>query len=312
LKRKFPVIVAGNKCAGYKAVDTLLNNGFDVRICENVMPEFNNLNIEPAKTMIRDVFLETIVKAKGLSTLTTLVDEIVMPTPSAVLKAAELLSKGCEKEEGIGELVMVDVGGATTDVYSVASGAPTKNIVSFKGLPEPYAKRTVEGDLGVRYSSSSLASEADVQNLSKLSGQSILEVNNYIDFTQKNPESIPNNDDSRKLDYALGYYAVKVATDRHCGKIEMFYTANGTVFAQTGKDLTEVANIVGTGGPIINSINPKGIMEGSFFYKEREDILKPKKAKIYIDKDYIMASMGLLSEKFPEIALKIMKESIII
>ena len=72
-----------------------------------------------------------------------------MPTPAAVLEAAKLLAVGTQDEPGVGELLLVDVGGATTDVYSVAKGAPSNALVRFTGLPEPYAKRTVEGDLGL-------------------------------------------------------------------------------------------------------------------------------------------------------------------
>ena len=75
-----------------------------------------------------------------------------MPTPSAMLTAMELLSDGWDEIPGIGELVGVDLGGATTDVYSVAEGSPANTMTVIKGLQEPYTKRTVEGDIGMRYS----------------------------------------------------------------------------------------------------------------------------------------------------------------
>lgn len=65
----FPIIIAGNKSVAYDIEDILRKKGKDARVCENVMPEFNQLNIEPAKNMIREIFLERIIKAKGLSTL---------------------------------------------------------------------------------------------------------------------------------------------------------------------------------------------------------------------------------------------------
>ena len=73
-----------------------------------------------------------------------------MPTPQAVLNAARLLAYGTSGEQGIGELMVVDVGGATTDVHSVATGEPGDAEMVPKGLPEPVIKRTVEGDLGMR------------------------------------------------------------------------------------------------------------------------------------------------------------------
>ena len=82
-----------------------------------------------------------------------MVDEVILPTPNAVLMAAELLSRGYGDELGLGDLMLADVGGATTDIYSMGSGLPTQMNAILSGLEEPYAKRTVEGDLGMRYSS---------------------------------------------------------------------------------------------------------------------------------------------------------------
>ena len=74
-----------------------------------------------------------------------MVSGIIMPTPSAMLAAMELLSDGWEDCRGIGELVGVDLGGATTDVYSIADGNPANAATVMKGLQEPYAKRSVDG-----------------------------------------------------------------------------------------------------------------------------------------------------------------------
>jgi uncharacterized protein (TIGR01319 family) len=67
------------------------------------------------------------------------------------LDAARLLAEGYGDVEGLMELIIIDIGGATTDVHSVAEGKPTRNSVIQLGLPEPYVKRTVEGDLGLRF-----------------------------------------------------------------------------------------------------------------------------------------------------------------
>ena len=81
-----------------------------------------------------------------------------MPTPSAVLEAAKLLAEGCEGEPGYGELMVIDPGGATTDVHSIAEGIPTvSGIAMVNTLPEPYVKRTVEGNLGLKYNIDSLS-----------------------------------------------------------------------------------------------------------------------------------------------------------
>ena len=146
----FPIVVAGNRAASRECERILA--GCEVHVCPNVMPKFGVLNIEPTQNKIREIFLGRIVQAKGLSKVSGLLSDILMPTPSAVLQAMELLSKGCEEERGIGDLVGVDVGGATTDVYSMADGMPEQMNTVYKGLPEPFGKRTVEGDIGMRYS----------------------------------------------------------------------------------------------------------------------------------------------------------------
>ena len=102
LGKDIPVIVAGNKSVAPQVVRTLLEAMTEVVHTENVMPKLNELNIEPARETIRSVFLRRIVEAKGLNKANQFVDDVVMPTPAAVLKAAELLSKGTEYESGLG------------------------------------------------------------------------------------------------------------------------------------------------------------------------------------------------------------------
>ena len=97
------------------------------------MPRLGELNIEPTQKQIREVFLNRIVQGKGLSKASDLVSGIIMPTPSAMLTAMELLSDGWEEHQGIGELVGVDLGGATTDVYSIAEGSPANMATVMKG-----------------------------------------------------------------------------------------------------------------------------------------------------------------------------------
>jgi len=109
------------------------------------------LSFKQVTPAIRDVFMERIVTAKGIDRASARIDRVLMPTPAAVLEAARLLAVGVEGREGLGPLVIVDPGGATTDVHSIGSGEPATPGVIRHGLPEPHAKRTVEGDLGMRH-----------------------------------------------------------------------------------------------------------------------------------------------------------------
>ena len=141
-----PVLVAGNKSVTPQVVGILSKVMTEVVHTENVMPRLGELNIDPARGAIRDLFLRRIIEAKGLNKANKFIDKMMMPTPAAVLKAAELLGTGTPHESGWGDLMIVDIGGATTDLYSIAKGEPKQPTVTMRGLPEPFAKRTVEGD----------------------------------------------------------------------------------------------------------------------------------------------------------------------
>ena len=119
-----PIVIAGNRNCADECEELL--EGWETHVCENVMPKFNQLNIEPAQHEIRQIFLNRIVQAKGLSKASELISGIMMPTPAAMMEAMTLLAEGTKTEPGIGELVAVDLGGATTDIYSIADGAPTE------------------------------------------------------------------------------------------------------------------------------------------------------------------------------------------
>lgn len=130
---RLPVVVAGNKVANDEIDEIFKESGIYYSITENVMPKLNELNVEPAREEIRKIFMEKIVEAKGLKNAEEYVNGILMPTPAAVLKAARVLAEGSDKEEGIGDLIIIDIGGATTDVHSIGSGEPTKPGVTVRG-----------------------------------------------------------------------------------------------------------------------------------------------------------------------------------
>ena len=97
-----PILIAGNKTAADEVDSILSSSGKSTLITDNVMPEVNVLNVEPAREMIRKVFIDRIIAAKGLKKAEDFVEGILMPTPTAVLKAAQLLSRGTGSERGWG------------------------------------------------------------------------------------------------------------------------------------------------------------------------------------------------------------------
>ena len=305
----FPVIIAGNRAASAECKHIL--SGRETFVCENVMPKFGTLNIVPAEKEIRELFLRRIIEAKGLSKASELISGIMMPTPSAVLKAMTLLADGTDGEPGIGELIAVDVGGATTDVYSIASGMPTRSDTVFKGLPEPYAKRTVEGDIGMRYSLRGICEAAGMSRIAALSGLSVNRCEELADFLSKNTDIVPNgNPELEAFDFALASAAVETAVTRHAGTMEEAYTLMGLTFVQSGKDLTEAKRIVVTGGSLIHTGRTAEIAAHALYNPANPNSLKPKTADILVDRKYILSAMGLLSEHYPKAALRIMKKEL--
>ena len=305
----FPVIIAGNRAASAECKHIL--SGRETFVCENVMPKFGTLNIVPAQKEIRELFLRRIIEAKGLSKASELISGIMMPTPSAVLKAMTLLADGTDGEPGIGELIAVDVGGATTDVYSIASGMPTRSDTVFKGLPEPYAKRTVEGDIGMRYSLRGICEAAGMSRIAALSGLSVNRCEELADFLSKNTDIVPNgNPELEAFDFALASAAVETAVTRHAGTMEEAYTLMGLTFVQSGKDLTEAKRIVVTGGSLIHTGRTAEIAAHALYNPANPNSLKPKTADILVDRKYILSAMGLLSEHYPKAALRIMKKEL--
>ncbi len=311
IPENFPVVLAGNRAAARTCETILRESGKDVYVCPNVMPQFNQLNIDPVQKIIRDIFLKRIIQAKGLSQAQSLIDDIMMPTPAAVLKAAELLAKGTENTKGWGELMIVDVGGATTDVYTITDGHPSKPGAVLKGLPEPYAKRTVEGDIGMRYSAHGIVEDAGIARVCELSGLSEEKVEEILELISTHTDTLPNTDEVRRFDYALASLAIEIAVTRHAGTIEEVFTPMGLIYSQVGKDLTKLNCVIATGGSIIHTTNTKDIVSHAMFSPRTPNSLKPLNAEIYIDRSYILASMGLLSEHYPDVALNIMKKELI-
>ena len=309
LEPSFPIVIAGNRTAARQCQRIL--EGHELYVCPNVMPKFGQLNIEPTQKQIREIFLERIIQAKGLSKATELLSDIMMPTPSAVLQAMNLLAQGCEGERGIGDLVAVDVGGATTDIYSLADGMPEGMNTVFKGLPEPFAKRTVEGDIGMRYSIHGIVEAAGLNRIAKLSGLTEARVTELVDMLRSNTETVPQGDDElERLDYALASMAIEEAVRRHAGTIEETYTMMGLTYVQEGKNLTKVKQIVVTGGSLIHTRRTEEIAKHALYSPAQPASLRPKQADVWVDRSYILAAMGLLSGHYPQVALRIMKKEL--
>lgn len=299
------VLVAGNKSAYDDIKEAFEGTNISVKYTSNVMPEFGKLELSEVNHEIRETFLSNIISAKGIAEAENEISEVIMPTPAAVLEAAKLISVGAGDEPGIGELMLVDVGGATTDVCTIGAGRPSKVGVAINGLIEPTDKRTVEGDLGLYHNIDSLRDlaedEGDTFGLDK------------EEFEKKTEElkqlrSVPGSEDEALYQARLTALAVKTAVDRHAGRIRSVMTRNGEALIQTGKDLTPFKAVIGSGGPVCFSKYPLEVLKAAAFENDRPDILKPKAPSYYLDEKYILFAIGLLSADDPEKALRIAKK----
>ena len=298
-----PIVVAGNRVAADAISTSLSAAGKSVVPTENVMPEFNVLNIEPARAAIRQIFIDRIVHAKGIDRAAALFDHVLMPTPEAVMEGARLLADGTDTRQGLGPLLVVDIGGATTDVHSVASGDPTLEGAIQRGLPEPYVKRTVEGDLGMRHNAASIVEAAGLEMLLEESQLPEGRFRKILDLFLADVERLPDSEDERAVDRALARGATRIAVRRHSGRTEIVYTVTGPATAQHGKDLSTVAAVIGTGGVLVHGSDPAGILAMACADSNDPESLRPRSPRLYIDSKYLLYACGLLGSVEPEAAL---------
>jgi uncharacterized protein (TIGR01319 family) len=306
------IIVAGNKSARDDVEAAFESSGKTVTYSPNVMPEFGKLELDPVNERIREIFISRITDAKGIARAGGIISGVVMPTPAAVLEAAKLISGGAGDEPGLGELLLIDVGGATTDVCSIAAGTP-RGGVHLLGLREPYAKRTVEGDLGLYRNLDTLAALTLENSASASRAPDALPDSERADFgagveALRAGLSIPEDDRLTRYQLMLTRAAVKTAARRHAGYIEPVHTPDGEVWIQRGKDLSGIKLVIGAGGPLSFSADPRFVLSGAAASAEAPDILAPRDPRYALDSKYILFAVGLLAQSEPVKALRIAKK----
>ena len=302
-----PIVYAGNKSCQDEISNIFKEYKLNGWICDNVMPRLNQLQINSARDVIKNIFLNNIVSAKGIKQIEADIDGVLLPTPGAVLKAAELLSKGYLHEAGLGEIVLVDIGGATTDIYSITSEENTECLS--KRFGRAFCKRTVEGDLGMRYSAPGIIKNIEAQTL-LLYKEKGIDLEKEAELRFNNPAMIPKSEQEAEVDRLLGSLCVDIAFSRHVGFMETIYTPLGVMYYQSGKDLSDVKYVIGTGGVIIRDKKPLSILEKVLARPDKAMELRPKEPEFLLDQDYVLSAMGLLSIEHPEIAIRIMKKRI--
>lgn len=310
-----PILIAGNRAASGAVKEILDAAGKHAVVTRNVLPELQELNIEPAQELVRELFIREITKAKGLNKAQEYIGDIVMPTPKATLQAATLLAEGTEGEPGIGSLLVVEIGGATINIHSVADGHPSDPQTIVRGLPETRIKRTVEGDLGIRYNAPSilefLGTDACLRRLRAIVPHLDLDaarLKSHVDRLSNNVGYVPQEDLDHYLDRVLAESAVAFAVERHAGTLKQEFSLAGEIKVQRGKDLTRTMNLIGTGGIFKYGKWPDQILASALFDLNAPWSLRPMSANCYRDSEYLMYGIGLLAEHHPTKALRIAKK----
>ena len=294
-----PVIYAGNIAVAddVKLIFEAYSKEKNLHIVPNVYPKIDILNIEPTREVIQDIFEKHITEAKGMEKIREMVNGPIIPTPGAVMKASKIL-----KDE-IGDLVTIDVGGATTDIHSVTEGTEKVNKILVE--PEPVAKRTVEGDLGVFINKRNIV---DIIKIEKLEKELNMTPEDIEKFTNSDI-AIPETEEHKRFIERLTKEAVIVSINRHAGGYRTYFGGKSDTLA-FGKDLTAVKWIVGTGGALTRLTAREEILNSISQFNRADKLLPTAEAKILIDNDYIMASLGVLSSLNKEAAIKLLLKSL--
>lgn len=298
LDLNIPVIYAGNVENEQEVKEIFKGKNSELYVVENVYPKIDELNIEPTRVIIQNVFEKHIIHAPGMQRVRELVTGSIMPTPGAVMEASNLLY------EEIGDLITIDVGGATTDVHSVTEGSEEISRILIN--PEPLAKRTVEGDLGVYVNMHNIVNMVGKEEILKELNISLDELEGLL----INNKPIPEIELEKSFIEKLTLHAVITAVKRHAGQLRHLYGPGGKKTIAEGKDLTQVETIIGTGGALTRLPNRINILKQISESGKGNELLPSKEAKILIDTQYIMASLGVMSKKYPEEALKLLKDTL--
>lgn len=303
------ILVAGNEAAIPEIRSLLTSPHLTVYYTKNVMPKVNVLQAEPVREIARDIFLKKIIQTNGIEEVAKKSQLPIIPTPTSVLLAIQLLADGLSNIQGIGPTLVVDVGGATTDVFSVGNPPITDNQTFFEGLEEPHAKRTVEGDLGMRYSSESLIEAVGFDDFQKLFQGDKQALQRSVQKRITQPTYLPDTKKEQQLDTLLASKAVELSVNRHVGTLRASQTPNRTVYYQKGKDLRTFPNVIGTGGVLVYHQQPKQILKYACFSDTTH--LKPLAPTFFIDTHYLFSALGLLSQSYPQAALLLLKKMIL-
>lgn len=289
---KLPVIYAGNKEAA-EAVRQVIGDKVDLKVVDNLRPALDHENLYPAREAIHELFLQHVMQqAPGYSKLMTWTSAGIMSTPNAVGKIIQTIA---DQEKM--NVLAVDIGGATTDVFSVFGGVFT---------------RTVSANLGMSYSICNVLAEAGIANIRRWIPFDIDEwsLRNQLRNKMIRPTTIPQTLRDLYIEQAVAREALRLAFIHHKSLarelkgVQQTRTIGDAISQEgTGKTLVHLMDldmIVGSGGVLSHA--PKREQAALMML----DAYQPEGVTMLaVDSIFMMPQLGILSEVMPEAALQV-------
>ena len=292
-------VVACNAEVAEEVAATLQSAGTQPLVAGNVMPELGRLEVESAREAILRVFLDHVIGGKGLSASPEFERMVKLPTPEAVFEATRLL----------GDVVVLDVGGATTDVHSSRSAEVATPGIEDPLLPPPLALRTVEGDLGLRSGAGGVLT-ADRRWIEAEADATEADLRQGVLLREENPEWLPEDERGEALEVLLAIGCGTQALRRHCGTMLLSRGEKGPpTLVRDGPDLREVALLLGTGGVFAHRGDGEAILR-RVLERRAPRSLAPEEPTIRVDGNYILAAAGLLATEDPAAATRLLRREL--
>lgn len=300
-----PVVVAGSADGADQAAAVLATAAVPYEVAPNVLPRIGVLAPEGARAAIRTAFLRHVIGGKALSASADFAAMVAGPTPDVVRTGVELLAAD------LGDVVVVDVGGATTDVHSVVEPDPEQDLdeggLSRRVVPPTRTTRTVEGDLGMRWSAEPTVKQGVDAGL--VTPDEVDALRAVAASRRADPGLVPADAAGRTADLRLAELAVAVALRRHAGRQRVVLGPDGRVVERTGTDLREVGLLVGSGG-VLRHADAEGVERLLTFCTGAElpgGWQLPRAPRVLVDRTYVLVAAGLLADDHPDVAAGLLR-----
>jgi uncharacterized protein (TIGR01319 family) len=287
------VVVAGNVEVRAELASFLESTGRRFVLADNVLPQIGEINPDSARAAIRQVFLRHVIGGKGLSKGPEFAAMVRAATPDAMLRGVETLAAATD-----GDVLVFDIGGATTDVYSVISPEGEDAVLRKDVVPQLWHARTVEGDLGMRWNAVGCADAAAAEHL--LSGSDLARLRSWAARMEADPAYLPAAPAEVELDLTLARAAALTAVRRH-GR------PGGP--GDPTRPLARLAHVIGSGGVLRHS--PKASQD-KVLRAVTTDFAGgwkvPTNARTAVDSAYLLFAVGLLADADgfgPEVATRV-------